>query len=123
MKDFNNSYIQDPIIENVSNSDTSGKMFKFSSGYAVFVGGYTTQKGTFTRQGNISISDREDISLRDLGFTAILGGSVSKNGFEVNNAIFGTFFGQNAISLSLFRGDQAMYANVKLSIIVFGFWK
>lgn len=123
MKDFNNSYIQDPIIEDVSSSNSSGKMFKFSSGYAVYVGTYITRNDTYTKQGNIALSGDENISIEDLGFTAVLGGSIAKDGFEVNNGIFGTFFGQRGIRLTLFRGDNAMYSNVKVSVIVFGFWK
>ena len=123
MKDFNSSYIQDPVIEDASSSNASGKMFKFSSGYAVFVGNYTTQSDTFTRQGNISLSGDEHIYLTGLGFTSILGGSVAKNGFDINNAIFGSIFTQRDIRITLFRGDQAMYSSVKISVIVFGLWK
>lgn len=123
MKDFNSSYIQDPFIEDVSSSNASGKMFKFSSGYAVFVGNYTTQSDAFTMQGNISISGDEHIYLTGLGFTTVLGGSVAKNGYEINNAIFGSLFAQNDIRMTLFRGDRAMYSGVKISVIVFGLWK
>ena len=123
MKDFNGSYVQDPVIEDVSSSNAIGKMFKFSSGFAVFVGNYTTQSGTFTRQGNISISGDEHIYLNGLGFTTVLGGSVAKNGYEINNAIFGSFFAQNDIRMTLFRGDQTMYPGVKISVIVFGLWR
>jgi hypothetical protein len=125
MKDFYGDYVQDPIIENVHNSDNdlSGKMFKFSSGYAVFVGIYTTKNSTSTKQGNITISGDENIHLSGLGFTSVLGGSINKNGYETNNAIFGSFFGQEGIRTTLFRGDSAMYSGVKLSIVIFGFWK
>jgi hypothetical protein len=123
LKDFNGSYLQDPIIEDVSNSDLSGKMFKFSSGYAVFAGSYITRNGTYTNQGNIALSGDENISIVGLGFTTVLGGSIAKDGFEVNNGIFGTFFGQNGIRLTLFRGDNNMYSNVKVSVIVFGLWR
>lgn len=123
MKDFNNSYIQDPIIEDVSSSNSSGKMFKFSSGYAVYVGNYTTQSSSFTKQGNIALSGDEHISLTNLGFKTILGGSVAKNGFQINNAIFGSFFSQSDIRMTLFRGDNSMYSGVEISVIVFGLWK
>lgn len=123
MKDFNNLYIQDPIIEDVSSSNSTGKMFKFSSGYAVYVGNYTTQSGTFTKQGNIALSGDEHIELDGLGFTYVMGGSVAKNGYEINNGIFGSFFSQRSIRTTLFRGDSAMYSGVDLSVIVFGLWK
>ena len=119
MKDFNNIYIQDPIIE----THADGKMFKFSSGYAVYVGKYTTQNSTFTKQWNISLSGDEHINIESLGFTSVLGRSVAKNGYEINNAVFGTFFGQRAVRTTLFRGDNAMYSGVELSVIVFGFWR
>lgn len=123
MKDFNNLYIQDPVIEDVSSSNSTGKIFKFSSGYAVYVGNYTTQSSTFTKQGNISLSGDEHISLNNLGFTTVFGGSVAKNGYEINNGIFGSFFSNQDIRTTLFRGDQAMYSGVNLSVIVFGFWR
>lgn len=123
MKDFNGSYVQDPIIEDVSSSNSNGKMFKFSSGYAVYVGNYTTQSGSFTKQGNIALSGDEHISLTNLGFKTVLGGSVAKNGFSINNAIFGSFFSQSDIRMTLFRGDDAMYSGVEISVIVFGLWK
>lgn len=87
MKDFNGSYVQDPIIEDVSSSNSSGKIFKFSSGYAVYVGNYTTQSSQANKQGNITLSGDEHIYLTGLGFKTILGGSVAKNGFEINNGI------------------------------------
>lgn len=123
MKDFNGSYLQDPIIEDVSSSNSSGKMFKFSSGYAVYVGNYTTQSSAANKQGNITISGDEHIYLTGLGFKTVLGGSVAKNGYEINNGIFGSFFAQNDIRMTLFRGDESMYSGVKLSVIVFGLWR
>lgn len=125
MKDFYGDYVQDPIIEDVHNNDNdlSGKMFKFSSGYAVFVGIYTTKNSTFTKQGNISLGAVETISIRELGFTTVLGGSVAKNGYNANNGVFGSGFDQNNVLINMFRGDDFMNTNANVSIIVFGLWK
>lgn len=123
MKDFNNSYIQDPIIEDVQDGGMDGKMFKFSSGYAVFVGNYTTQNSTTSKQGNITLSGIDDISIENLGFTSVLGGSVAKNGYNSNTAIFGSWFDQNAIHLNLFRGDSYGASGSKVSVIIFGLYR
>lgn len=119
MKDFNSLYIQDPIIE----THTNGTMFKFSSGYAVYVGKYKTKDGTYTKQGNISLGRVETISIRELGFTTVLGGSVAKNGYNANNGIFGSGFDQNNVLINMFRGDDFMNTNADVSVIVFGLWK
>lgn len=123
MKDFNNSFIQDPIIENLNSGGLDGKMFKFSSGYAVFVGTYSTTQSNTSAQGSITLSGIDDISIEDLGFTEVLGGSIAKNGFNTNTSVFGSSFEQAHIYLRLFRGDNYGMNGSIVSVIIFGLYR
>ena len=123
MKDFNNSFIQDPIIEDVYSGGMDGKMFKFSSGYAVFVGAYSTTQNSTSAQGSITLSGVDDIDIEVLGFTEVLGGSVAKNGYNTNTSVFGSSFEQKHIFLSLFRGDNYGMMGSNVSVIIFGLYR
>ena len=123
MKDFNSSYIQDPIIEDLYSGGLTGKMFKFSSGYAVFVGTYRTTQSRTSAQGSIILSEIDDISIDGLGFTDVLGGSISKNGFNTNTSVFGSSFDQAHILLRLFRGDNYGMNGSIVSVIIFGLYR